>query len=69
MVLLPLPVLPTIPTFSFPFIKQLIFFKTIINYDKILILDNGSVVNFDSPNNLLKNKEGIFYELYTKSTL
>ena len=43
--------------------------KTIINYDKILILDNGSVVNFDSPNNLLKNKEGIFYELYTKSTL
>ena len=31
--------------------------KTIINYDKILILDNGSVVNFDSPNNLLKNKK------------
>ena len=43
--------------------------KTIMNYDKILILDNGSVANFDSPNNLLKNKEGIFYELYTKSTL
>ena len=43
--------------------------KTIINYDKILVLDNGEVKEFDSPQNLLKNEDSLFYELFNKSTL
>ena len=43
--------------------------KTIINYDKILTLDNGQVVDFDSPKNLLNDKTSLFYELYSKSNL
>jgi ABC-type multidrug transport system fused ATPase/permease subunit len=41
--------------------------KTIIKYDKILVLDNGEVKDFDSPEILKKKKDGIFYELYQKS--
>ena len=43
--------------------------KTILNYDKILALDNGEIVDFDTPKNLLEKKKGVFYELYHKSTL
>ena len=43
--------------------------KTIINYDKILVLDNGIVKEFDSPTNLLKDENSLFHELYSKSTL
>ena len=31
--------------------------NTIINYDKILALENGSFVEFDSPLNLLENPD------------
>ena len=41
--------------------------KTIINYDKILVLDNGKIVEFDKPDVLLKNQNSLFYELYHKS--
>ena len=43
--------------------------KTIINYDKILVLDNGEIKEFDTPTNLLKNEKSFFYELFNKSTL
>ena len=43
--------------------------KTILNYDKIISLDNGEVIEYDTPNNLLKNADGIFYNLYYKSNL
>ena len=43
--------------------------KTIIDYDKILVLDNGSIIEFDSPQNLLKNEKSLFFELYSKSTI
>ena len=43
--------------------------KTIIDYDRILVLDNGNVVEFDSPQNLLKNEKSLFFELYSKSTI
>ena len=43
--------------------------KTIINYDKILVLDSGNVAEFDSPQTLLKNENSIFYQLYSKSVL
>ena len=40
--------------------------KTIINYDKILVLDKGKIIEFDSPGNLL-NQKGLFYKLYQES--
>ena len=41
--------------------------KTIINYDKIISIDNGKIIEFDTPSNLLKDKNGIFYNFYYKS--
>lgn len=43
--------------------------NTIINYDKILVLANGEVAEFDTPENLLKNKKGLFSELYKESAI
>ena len=43
--------------------------KTVIKYDKILVLDAGNVIEFDSPQNLLKNENSLFYKLYSKSTM
>ena len=40
--------------------------KTIINYDKILVMSNGEIAEFDTPQNLL-NKKGLFYLLYKES--
>jgi len=43
--------------------------KTILNYDKILVLENGKILEFDAPKILLENKESNFYKLYEKSSL
>ena len=43
--------------------------KTIIHYDKILVLNNGEIVEYDSPTNLIKDEKSLFYQLYSKSTL
>ena len=42
--------------------------KTIINYDKILVLKEGSIEEFDTPQNLIE-KKGLFYQLYKESLL
>ena len=43
--------------------------KTVLNSDKILVLENGEVKEFDKPDVLLKDKKSHFYELYTKSLI
>ena len=43
--------------------------KTIINYNKILVLDNGQIKEFDKPNILLQNQKSLFYQLYNKSSI
>ena len=34
--------------------------KTIINYDRIMVLDSGKIIEFDSPKNLLNNPKSSF---------
>lgn len=34
--------------------------------DKILLLDNGKVLDFDTHDNLIKDKNGLYYKLYSK---
>ena len=43
--------------------------KTVMNSDKILVLENGEVKEFDKPEVLLKDKSSYFSELYTKSLI
>ena len=40
--------------------------KTIINYDKILVLNEGEIEEFDTPQKLI-DKKGLFYQLYKES--
>ena len=37
--------------------------RTVIEYDRILVLDHGEIVEFDSPAALLQNPEGAFSRL------
>ncbi|KAJ2762341.1 hypothetical protein H4S06_000713 [Coemansia sp. BCRC 34490] len=41
--------------------------RTVIDYDKVLVLDKGNVAEFDTPSNLLKNDGGIFRSMCEKS--
>lgn len=37
--------------------------NTVMDSDKVLVMDSGTVVEFDHPHNLLKNTEGFFYKM------
>lgn len=37
--------------------------NTIMDSDRVLVLDNGALVEFDHPYSLLKNKTGTFYKM------
>ncbi|KAI9504890.1 P-loop containing nucleoside triphosphate hydrolase protein [Coemansia spiralis] len=41
--------------------------RTIIDYDRVLVLDKGKVAEFDTPYNLLQNRDGIFRSMCEKS--
>ncbi|KAJ2654577.1 hypothetical protein IWW48_006018 [Coemansia sp. RSA 1200] len=41
--------------------------RTVIDYDRVLVLDNGRVAEFDTPYNLLQRKDGIFRSMCDKS--
>ncbi|KAF8900175.1 ABC protein [Gymnopilus junonius] len=43
--------------------------RTILNYDRILVLDSGKVVEFDSPLTLFRRKDGIFRSLCQNSDI
>lgn len=43
--------------------------KTILNYDRILVLDKGEIKEFDTPWNLFNLKNGIFQQMCSKSNI
>ena len=43
--------------------------NTIMDYDRIMVLDNGSLIEFDSPKTLVEDQNSIFHSMVTKSGL
>ncbi|KAJ2381318.1 hypothetical protein GGI05_006025, partial [Coemansia sp. RSA 2603] len=41
--------------------------RTIVDYDKVLVLDQGQVVEYDTPYNLLRKADGLFKHMCMKS--
>lgn len=41
--------------------------NTIMDSDRVLVLDNGNIAEFDSPENLLKKEDGLFKAMIEKS--
>lgn len=40
---------------------------TVIDYDRLLVLDAGHLVEFDTPYNLLQKDSGVFKDMCVKS--
>ena len=43
--------------------------NTVLDYDRIIVLDKGEIVEFDSPANLLRNQSSNFYSMAKDSGL
>lgn len=43
--------------------------KHVLNYDKVLVMEEGELVEFGSPKDLLKNQNGIFFSMARKTHL
>ena len=43
--------------------------KTILNYDKVFVFEKGEIIEKGKPSELINNKKGIFYDLFTKSNI
>lgn len=43
--------------------------NTIMDYDKIIVMDEGKIVEYDSPTNLLADKNSIFYSMAKEAKL
>lgn len=41
--------------------------RTVIDYDRLLVLDAGRVAEFDTPYNLIQREGGIFRDMCLKS--
>ena len=41
--------------------------KTVIDYDKLIVLDKGVIVESDTPWNLIQKEDGIFRDMAMKS--
>ena len=37
--------------------------RTVIDYNRVMLLDQGKIVELDTPANLLKNPDSLFYSL------
>lgn len=41
--------------------------RTVIDYDRLVVLEQGQVVEFDTPYNLIKKEKGVFRNMCLKS--
>ena len=41
--------------------------RTVIDYDKLIVLDKGAIAEFDTPWNLIQKEDGIFRNMALKS--
>jgi ATP-binding cassette subfamily C (CFTR/MRP) protein 4 len=39
----------------------------VLEYDKVIVLDKGGIVEFDRPSLLLENENGLFYKMFKKA--
>lgn len=42
---------------------------TVLDSDKVMVISNGRLVEFDTPDTLMKNKDGVFHSLVVQSGL
>lgn len=41
--------------------------RTVIDYDRLIVLDKGAIAEFDTPLNLIRKEDGIFRKMCLKS--